>query len=110
MNLKKEKIKGYNSYFISRRNENERNLKRLAILKSGDSDTRVEVFQQLPGVMIYTGDYLSGLYQPFSGVSLEAHYYPDSPNRPHFPQGIYAVGDRWREIIMYRIVCPSEYL
>ncbi|WP_019539179.1 aldose epimerase family protein [Proteiniphilum acetatigenes] len=110
MSLKKEKIKGYNSYFISRRNENERNLKRLAILKSGDSDIRVEVFSTMPGVMIYTGDYLSGSYQSLSGVCLEAHYYPDSPNRPHFSQGIYAEGDTWRETIMYRIVCPSEYL
>lgn len=108
MNLKKERIKGYNSYFISRRNE--RSLKRLAILKSRESDTQVEFFSTMPGIMIYTGDYLSGLYRPFSGVSLEAHYYPDSPNRPHFPQGIYAEGDIWRETIMYRIVCPSEYL
>ncbi|SDZ95773.1 aldose 1-epimerase [Porphyromonadaceae bacterium KH3R12] len=104
MSLKKEKIKGYNSYFISRRNENERNLKRLAILKSGDSDIRVEVFSTMPGVMIYTGDYLSGSYQSLSGVCLEAHYYPDSPNWPHFSQGIYAEGDTWRETIMYRIV------
>ena len=102
MSLKKEKIKGYNSYFISRNTE--RGLSRLATLKSEEPNRYVEIFSTMPGIMIYTGDYLSGLYRPFSGISLEAHYYPDSPNWPHFPQGIYAEGDNWKETIMYRIV------
>lgn len=101
MSLKKEKIKGYNSYFILEKNE--RSLKKLAALKSEKSNRYVEVFSTMPGIMIYTGDYLSGFYQPFSGISLEAHYYPDSPNRPYFPRNIYAEGDSWKETIMYRI-------
>jgi len=27
-------------------------------------------------------------YQPFDGICLEAQYYPDSPNQPHFPSCI----------------------
>lgn len=102
MNLKNEKIKGYNSYFIAREDNNV--LKKLATLKSDKKSRSVEIFSTMPGIMVYTGDYLSGLHRPFSGISLEAHYYPDSPNWPHFPQGIYAVGNRWKETILYRIV------
>lgn len=102
MNLKKEKIRGYNSYFISRNNE--RDLIKLATLKSEKRKRYLEVFSTMPGIMLYTGDYLSGHHKPFSGISLEAHYYPDSPNWPHFPQGIYTEGTNWKETIMYRIV------
>jgi aldose 1-epimerase len=102
MNLKNEKTKGYNSYFIS--GNNERNLKRLATLKSEKPNRCIEIFSTMPGIMIYTGDYLSGIHKPFSGISLEAHNYPDSPNHDHFPQGIYAEGDSWKETIMYRII------
>ncbi len=101
MSLKKEKIEGYNSYFISKNKE--KSLKRLAILKNDNGNRSVEVFSTMPGIMIYTGDYLSGLHPPFSGICLEAHYYPDTPNRPHFPQDVYAEGDIWSETIMYRI-------
>jgi len=102
MNLKKERIRGYNSYFISRNNK--RGLIKLATLKSEKRKRYLEVFSTMPGIMLYTGDYLSGYYKPFSGISIEAHYYPDSPNWPHFPQDVYAEGANWKETIMYRIV------
>lgn len=101
MQMKQENIKGYNSYFIAR--DKSSGLKKLATLKSEKSHRCVTVFSTMPGIMLYTGDYLSGNHAPFSGVSLEAHYFPDTPNQPSFPQGIFAEEDNWRETIVYRL-------
>jgi aldose 1-epimerase len=42
-----------------------------------------------PGMILYTGDYLSGtepgFHEPFDGLCLECQFFPDSPNQPHFP-------------------------
>lgn len=102
MNLKHEKIIGYNSYFIAR--EEKEVLKKLVTLRSEKSDSGVEVFSTMPGIMIYTGDFLSGVHLPFSGIGLEAHYYPDSPNRHHFPQKFCECNRNWKETIMYRLI------
>ena len=106
MQRKQEKIKGYNSYFIAR--EKNRGLKKMATLKSEKSQRCVTVFSTMPGIMLYTGDYLSGNHAPFSGVCLEAHYFPDTPNQPSFPQGIFAEEDNWRETIVYRFQNKSH--
>lgn len=105
MALKKEKKSGYNTYFIS--NNYEKKLKKLATLKSNATETYLEVLSTMPGIMLYTGDYLSGSYTPFSGVSLEAHYYPDFPNWRNFPQAGYAQNDNWNETIVYKF-CISN--
>ncbi|MEN6324399.1 MAG: aldose epimerase family protein [Proteiniphilum sp.] len=102
MNLKREKIIGYNSYFIAR--EEKEVLKKLVTLRSEKSGSGVEVFSTMPGIMIYTGDFLSGVHLPFSGIGLEAHYYPDSPNRHHFPQKFCECDRNWKETIMYRLI------
>ena len=105
MQLKQEKIGGYNSYFIAR--EKSKELKKLAILKSEKKNRSVEVYSTMPGIMIYTGDFLSGVHTPFSGISLEAQYYPDSPNQPLFPQDYFAFENYWKETILYRFISDS---
>lgn len=100
--LKNEKIKGYNTYFIAR--EETGKLKKLATLRSERTGVSLEVHSTMSGIMIYTGDYLSGGHQPFSGVSMEAHGFPDSPNRQAFPQSFVSQEKVWRETIMYRFI------
>lgn len=100
--LKNEKMKGYNTYFIAR--EETGKLKKLATLRSERTGVNLEVHSTMPGIMIYTGDYLSGGYQPFSGISLEAHGFPDSLNIPAFPQSFVSKEKVWRETIMYRFL------
>lgn len=102
MQLKNEKIKGYNTcYIVDERNNN---IKKLATLKSDIFNIGIEVYSTMPGVMIYTGDYLSGTHQPFSGVSLEAQYFPDSPNNLNFPESIAYPHKDWKERIIYRFI------
>ena len=81
MPLKNEVLKGYNTYFISNSGEQ---LKHLASLREPKSEIVIKIFSTMPGVQVYTGDYLSGKHQPFSGICLEAQFYPDAPNHPGF--------------------------
>lgn len=80
--LKKEILKGYNTYFIC--DSNKSYLKHLASLKEEKSSRTIDLYSTMPGVQIYTGDYLSDHHYPFAGVCLEAQFYPDGPNHAHF--------------------------
>ncbi|NDW08586.1 aldose epimerase family protein [Dysgonomonas sp. 520] len=79
MPLKTEILQGYNTYFIG--NSDKQVLKHLASLSEEESGRYVDVYSTMPGVQVYTGDYLP---EPFTGVCLEAQFYPDGPNHPHF--------------------------
>lgn len=81
MPLKNEIIQGFNTYFIGNSSEA---IKYLASIRDKDSGRAVDVFSTMPGVQIYTGDYLSGKHNPFSGICMEAQFYPDGPNHSHF--------------------------
>lgn len=103
--LKNEKIKGFNTYYIARKMTGK--LRKLATLRSKRTDVCLEVHSTMPGIMVYTGNYLSGSHLPFSGISLEAHGFPDSPNRPMFPQSYVLQDKMWRETIMYRFIAKE---
>lgn len=102
MQLKHEKITGYNHYYIAKKTNGE--LNKRATLRCEKQRRSLEVFSTMPGIMIYTGDYLSDIYTPFSGISMEAHNYPDSLNKPHFPQNTFASRNGWSETIMYHMI------
>lgn len=100
MLLKKESISGYNSYFIS----NSRDiLKHLASIRETKSGITVDVFSTMPGIQIYTGDFLSTPHSPFSGICLEAQFYPDGPNHAHFDTCILHAGEIKTHIINFLI-------
>jgi aldose 1-epimerase len=64
----------------------------------------MEVSTTLPGVQLYTGNVLDGgirgksgrIYGRHAGLCLETQYFPDSPNRPHFPSPILRPGEEHR--------------
>lgn len=98
MPLKKEILPGYNTYFISNSNEE---LKHLASLREPDSGRCLEVYATMPGIQVYTGDYLSNPFYPFAGIAMEAQYYPDSPNHPHFPPCVLQPDKESRSLIKF---------
>ena len=64
----------------------------------------MKVFTTQPGVQFYTGTYLKNIagkqgsvYNKFSGFCLETQHYPDTPNRPDFPQSVAAPGQDYHE-------------
>lgn len=95
---KEEEIGGYNTYFIS---NSEDELKLLASLRSEQSGRQVDVYSDMHGVQIYTGDYLSTPFKPCLGVAMEAQIYPDAPNHSHFPSCVIESGEEQGHFIKY---------
>jgi aldose 1-epimerase len=70
----------------------------------------MEVFTTQPGVQFYSGNQLDGsltgkggkVYIQHSGLALETHHFPDSPNQPPFPSTVLRPGDVYRETTIYR--------
>jgi len=62
----------------------------------------MEVFTDLPGVQLYTGNFLadvpgkgSTVMGKHAGFCLETQYYPDTPNQPAFPQCTFQAGEKF---------------
>ena len=63
-----------------------------------------------PGVQVYSGNFLDGtvvgkhghVYRRRSGLALETHHFPDSPNQPTFPSTILRPGETYRTRTVWR--------
>lgn len=101
--------KGVNSFYITDDELVAQNgfAAKLADEKSGRT---LEVNTSYPGVFLYTGDYLTSTHpthigQPchyFEGLCLECQHYPDSINRPEFPQAILPKHKTYKEHIHFK--------
>jgi len=99
MPLKNEIIKGFNTYFIS---NSTKTFKHLATLRNEISGRILDVFSTMPGVQIYTGDYLTNDFFPFAGICLEAQFYPDGPNHSNFETMIIEKNKVYNQKIIYK--------
>ena len=75
------------------------------------SGVRMQVCTDLPGVQLYTGNFLSGSLgkngkpmDKHAGFCLETQYYPDTPHRPEFPPCLYKAGETYRSRTQFRFV------
>ncbi len=80
-----------------------------AELKDPESGRRMKVATSLPGVQLYSGNFLSGglgkggaRYGRHAGLCLETELFPDAPNRPDFPSAVLRPGEVWRHATRYR--------
>ncbi len=66
----------------------------------------MEVFTTLPGIHLYTGNSLNENikkgYIPRSGVCLEAQYFPDAPNNPHFLSSVFDAGEYYDHTTIFK--------
>ncbi len=74
----------------------------------------MEVFTDLPGVQLYTGNFLNDVpgkggtvMGKHAGFCLETQYYPDTPNQPSFPQCTFKAGEVFRSRTSFKF---STYL
>lgn len=81
---------------------------KMAELYSHESGIRLTVHSNYPGLQVYTGKYLNvkngkggAGYGAFSGVALEAQYWPDSPNHAEFPSTILKPGEEYDRTTIY---------
>lgn len=85
-------------------------LKQAAWAQGASSGVEMDMWTTEPGVQFYAGHKVArevpGLggrkYGAWAGFCLEAQGWPDSPNRPYFPQAILWPGDRYRQVTEYR--------
>lgn len=75
------------------------------------SGRTLKVYTDLPGVQLYTGNFLDGTVQgkgamPMSkhaGFCLETQFYPDTPNKPEFPQCTYKAGEKFKSVTVFEV-------
>jgi len=87
-----------------------RPLTQAAWVQGARSGVEMEVWTTEPGVQFYAGHKVAreqpGLegrrYGAHAGFCLEAQVWPDSPNRPYFPQAVLWPGDAYRQTTEYR--------
>ncbi|MBR3835232.1 MAG: galactose mutarotase [Clostridia bacterium] len=80
-------------------------------VKEKISGRKLEMFTDLPGVQLYTGNFLDGTVigkggMPIvkrAGFCLETQFYPDSPNQPGFPSCVFKAGEKFESTTMFRI-------
>ena len=74
------------------------------------SGRKLEVYTDLPGVQLYTGNFMNGedgkggapLKQHY-GFCLETQYYPDTPNHPDFPQCTFKAGEKFKSLTIFKV-------
>lgn len=70
----------------------------------------MEIYTTQPGIQFYTGNFLDGTligkggkkYVQYAGLCLETQHFPDSPNRPAFPNTILKPGETYTETTVYK--------
>ncbi len=75
-----------------------------------ESGRYLEVFTDLCGVQLYTGNFLDGTNTGKNGVKLiknagfclETQYYPNTPNMPEFPQCTFDAGEKFSTCTVFR--------
>lgn len=100
---------GYDQNFILDNVKNKKN-DAIATVKEYDNGLTLEVFTSMPGLQLYTGNWLEGIkgknncaYSKNAGLCLEAQYYPDSPNQSHFPSATLTAGKKYSHFIKYKL-------
>ena len=100
--------KGYDHNWILNRKSNELSL--AAKVKEPNSGRVMEVWTTEPGLQFYSGNFLDGKDNGFSGkpynfrtaFCLEAQHFPDSPNHPEFPSTELKPGEVYKQKTVYR--------
>ena len=76
---------------------------KIATLTGDKSGLSMDVYTDLPGVQIYTGNFIfeepgkgGFIYRHRPGVCFETQYYPDAINHPNFPSPVLKAGEVYR--------------
>lgn len=86
-------------------------LRLVAKVTDEKSGRKLEVMSDLPGVQLYTGNFIDGSETGKDGVVLKQHYgfcletqyYPDTPNQPSFPQCTFKAGETFKSTTIFKV-------
>lgn len=101
------RVNGYDHTYVLGASGTFRHAARVADRRSGRV---MDVHTTQPGIQFYTANHLDGSlrgkagapYVQYGGLCLEAHHFPDSPNRPDFPTTVLRPGDVFHQRTVYR--------
>ena len=86
-------------------------LAKVAEASSEKSGISMEVYTDLPGVQMYTGNFITkepgkagAVYENRQGVCFETQYYPDAVNHENFPSPIFKKGEMYHTVTIYKFV------
>lgn len=84
---------------------------KVAEISSSKTGITMEVYTDLPGVQIYSANYLNHevgkngvIYEKNQGICFETQYFPDAPNHTNFPSSICLKGDVYVSTTAYKFV------
>lgn len=63
---------------------------------------KMELHTDMPALQIYTSQGLGEPFGNYKGVAIEPEFYPDSPNKPHFPSTLLKKGEDFHRYAEYR--------
>ena len=86
-------------------------LRLVAKVTDEKSGRKLEVMSDLPGVQLYTGNFLDSSEMGKDGIALGKHYgfcletqyYPDTPNQPSFPQCTFKAGEKFESTTIFKV-------
>lgn len=90
--------------------DNQGELALAATLTSPKSGITMEVYTDLPGIQMYTGNFLNdagkngAAYTRNSGVALETQYFPDAVNHENFQSPVVKAGEEYDTTTIYKFV------
>ena len=82
---------------------------RIATLTGDITGLKMDVYTDLPGVQVYTGNFIErepgkgGVpYLRRQGICFETQYYPDAVNHPNFPSPVLSAGEIYQTRTEYK--------
>lgn len=97
---------GYDHNYIL---PNDGKLKKAARLRSPQSGIEMEVFTDLCGMQVYSGNFLNHkkgkggtFYEKNAGICFETQFYPNSCNERTFPSCVFEAGEAFDSTTVYR--------
>lgn len=86
-------------------------LKHVATLEAARCSRVLDVYTTQPAVQVYTGNWLAGSpkneagrsYDDYDAVAIECQSMPDSPNHDNFPSTVLRPGEKYNQVIEFRL-------
>jgi aldose 1-epimerase len=100
---------GYDHNWVLNKNGNA--LEKVATLYEPNSGRVMDVYTTEPGIQFYSGNFLNGTltntkngqkYIKHAALCLETQHFPDSPNKPGFPNTILKPGETYKQTTIYK--------
>ena len=64
---------------------------------------KLTLYTDFPALQFYTGKYLDGGFAPNAGFAIEPQFYPDTPNKPDFPDALLRAGEKFSKYLEFVI-------